>query len=83
MKVRDQKGEFNLKMLKSLERMKRNWKKRVTQEDQEVSEPLRGEEDRGVVADIIISPRSILAGKHTVVQARPLPENTENMERMN
>jgi hypothetical protein len=48
-------------------------------EDQEVSEPLRGEEDRGVVADIIVSPQSILVGKHTVVQARPLPENTENL----
>ena len=55
----------------------------MPQADQEVSEPLRGEEDRGVVADITVSPRSILARRHTVVQARPLPENTENMEGMN
>ena len=55
----------------------------MTQVDQEVSKPLRGEEDRGVVADIIIAPKSIPVGRHAVVQARPLPENTENMERMN
>jgi hypothetical protein len=55
----------------------------VTQADQEVSEPLRVEEDRGVVADITISPQSILARRHTVVQARPLPENTKNLEGMN
>jgi hypothetical protein len=55
----------------------------VTQADQEVSEPLREKEDRGVVVDITVSPRSILARRHTVVQARPLPENTENMEGMN
>jgi hypothetical protein len=55
----------------------------VTQADQEVSEPLRGDGDRGVVADITVSPQSILVGKHIVVQARPLLENTENLERMN
>ena len=55
----------------------------MTEADQEVSEPLRGEEDRGVVVDITISSRSIMARRHIVVQARPLPENTENLERMN
>jgi hypothetical protein len=83
MKVRDRQGEFNLKMLKSLERIEKKLEKESDTRDQEVSKPLRGEEDRGVVADIIVSPRSILARKHTVVQARPLPENTENLERMN
>ena len=54
----------------------------MTQADQEVSEPLRGKEDRGVVADIIIAPQSIPIRKHTVVQAHPLPENTEDLEWM-
>ena len=52
-------------------------------EDQEVLGPLRGEEDREVVADIIVAPQSIPVGRHTVVQACPLLENTEDMEWMN
>jgi hypothetical protein len=52
-------------------------------EDKEVSEPLRGEEDQGVVADIIVAPQSIPIGRHAVVQARPLPESTEDLEWMN
>jgi hypothetical protein len=52
----------------------------VTQVDQEVSKPLRGEGDQGVVTNITVSPRSILARRHTIVQARPLPENIGNME---
>jgi hypothetical protein len=55
----------------------------VTQADQEVLEPLRGEEDRGVVVDITVSPRSILVRRHIVVQALPLLENTENLEGLN
>jgi hypothetical protein len=55
----------------------------VTQERQRVVGPLREEEDRGVVADIIIAPQRIPVGKHTTVQARPLPENTEDLEWMN
>jgi hypothetical protein len=43
MKVRDRQGEFNLKMLKSLERIEKKVEKEMTQADQEVSEPLRGE----------------------------------------
>ena len=43
-----------------------------------------GEEvGRGVVAEILVTPKDILAVRHTVVQAHPLPENTENMERRN
>ena len=55
----------------------------MTQADQKVSEPLRGEEDQGVVTDITVYPRIILARKHTVVQARPLPKSIENLEGMN
>jgi hypothetical protein len=40
-----------------------------------------GEEvGRGVVADILVTPKDILTVRHTVVQARPLPENIENLE---
>ena len=52
-------------------------------EDKKVSEPLRGEEDRGVVEDIIVTPQSIPVGRHAIVQAHLLPENTENLEWMN
>jgi hypothetical protein len=52
-------------------------------EDEEVLGPLRGEEDRGVVEDIIVAPQSIPVRKHTIVQARPLPKNTEDLEWMN
>jgi hypothetical protein len=52
-------------------------------EYQEVSGPLRGEEDRGVVADIIVTPQSILVRKHTVVQAHLLPERTGDLGWMN
>ena len=55
----------------------------MTQARQRVAGPLRGEEDRGVVADIIVAPQSILVRKHTVVQAHPLPENVEDLEWMN
>ena len=38
-----------------------------------------GEEvGQGVVADILVAPKNILTGRHIVVQARPLPENTES-----
>ena len=43
-----------------------------------------GEEvGQGVVADILVAPKDILTVRHTVVQARPLPENIENLERRN
>jgi hypothetical protein len=43
-----------------------------------------GEEvGRGVVADILVSPKDILTVRHTVVQAHPLLENIENLEGRN
>ena len=40
-----------------------------------------GEEvGRGVVANILVAPKNILTGRHTVVQAHPLPENIRNLE---
>ena len=38
---------------------------------------------RGVVADILVAPKDILTGRHTVVQAHPLPENIKNLEKRN
>ena len=55
----------------------------MTEAKQGVARPLREKEDRGVVADIIVAPQSILVRKHTVVQAHPLPKNTKDMEWMN
>ena len=43
-----------------------------------------GEEvGRGVVADILVAPKDILTVRHTLVQACPLPENIENLEKRN
>jgi hypothetical protein len=56
---------------------------RVTQAKQGVAGPLREKEDRGVLADIVVAPQSIPVRKHIVVQAHPLPENTEDLEWMN
>jgi hypothetical protein len=43
-----------------------------------------GEEvGQGVVDDILVAPKDILTVRHTVVQARPLPENIKNLERRN
>jgi hypothetical protein len=53
----------------------------VAQARQRVTGHLREGEYRGVVADIIVSPQSILAGKNIVVQARPLLENNEHTGR--
>ena len=55
----------------------------MTQGRQRVTGPLRGKEDLGVVADIIVAPQIILVGKHTVVQARSLLENIEDLEWLN
>jgi hypothetical protein len=54
-----------------------------TQVRQRVAEIMGEEVDRGVVADITVAPKNILTVRHTVVQARPLPENIENLERRN
>ena len=56
---------------------------RVTQARQRVTGPLRGKEDQGVSADIVVTPQIIPIRKNTIVQAHPLPENTENLEWMN
>ena len=55
----------------------------MDQERQRVTIPLREEKDKGVIADIIIAPHSIPAGKNIVVQAHPLLENTKHLEGMN
>jgi len=41
------------------------------------------EAGRGVVADIKVSLKDVLAVRHTVVQAHHLPENIRNMEGRN
>jgi hypothetical protein len=83
MKIRDRQGEFNLKMLKSLERIEKKLEKGSDTSRSRSVRTHEEEGDRGVVTDITVSPRSILTGRHTVVQARPLPENIENLERRN
>jgi hypothetical protein len=44
---------------------------------------MKEEEGQGAVADILVTPKDILTGRHTVVQAHPLPENIKNLERRN
>ena len=83
MKVRDQQGALKLKFLKSLERIEKKLEMEETQVRRRVREPMGEEVGRGVVADILVSPKDVLIVRHTVVQARPLPENIENMERRN
>jgi hypothetical protein len=83
MKVRDRQGELNLKFLKSLERIEKKLEKGRDSSTTRVAEPMGEEVGRGVVADILVSPKDILTGRHTVVQAHPLPENIENLERRN
>ena len=54
-----------------------------TQVRQRVAKIMGEEADRGVVADITVAPKNIQTGRHTVVRARPLPENIENLEKRN
>jgi hypothetical protein len=83
MRIRDRLGEFNLKMLKNLERIERKLEKESDTSKTRSHKTLREKEDRGVVADIVVTPLNILIRKHTVVQAHPLLENTEDLEWMN
>jgi hypothetical protein len=83
MKVMDRQGEFNLRMLKNLERIERKLKKESDSSKTESARPLRGKEGQGVSADIVISPQSIPVGKHIVVQAHILPESTKDLGWMN
>jgi hypothetical protein len=95
MNVRDRQGVLNLKFLKRLERIERKLKKGrdpIKMESQKTlgeegnQEALglpRGKGGRGVVADILVTPKDIPVGEHTVVQARLLPESIKNMEGMN
>ena len=55
----------------------------MTQARQKVTGPLRGKEDQGVSADIVIASQSIPVGKHTIVQAHLLPESTGDLGWMN
>ena len=58
-------------------------RKEETQVRWRVVEPMVEEVDRGVVADITVTPKNIWTGRHTVVRARPQPENIENLEERN
>ena len=83
MKARDKQGEFNLRMLKSLERIEKKLEKESDSNKTESRRTHERKEDQGVSANIVIAPQSIPVRKHTVVQAHPLPENTEDLEWMN
>jgi hypothetical protein len=83
MKVRDRQGEFNLRMLKNLERIETKLKKESDSSKTESRRTLRGKEDQGVSADIVVTPQSIPVGKHTVVQSHLLPESTGDLGWMN
>jgi hypothetical protein len=83
MRVRDQQGEFNLKMLKSLERIERKLEKESdTRKTGSRRTPERKRRSRSGRRHRRRSPKHSVR-KHTVVQAHPLPENTEDLEWMN
>jgi hypothetical protein len=83
MKVKDRQGKLNLKFLQSLERIEKKLEKGRDSSTTESRRTMGEEVDRGVVADITVAPKNIRTGRHTVVQARPLPENIENLEGRN
>jgi hypothetical protein len=83
MKVKDRQGQFNLKMLKNMEIIERKLEKVSDTSKTGSRRTPERKEDRGVVADIIVAPQRIPIRKHTVVQAHPLLENTEDLEWMN
>jgi hypothetical protein len=83
MKVKDRQGKLNLKFLQSLERIEKKLEKERDSGTTESRRDMGEEVDRGVVADITVAPKNIRIGRHTVVQARPLPENIKNLEGRN
>jgi len=58
-------------------------RKEETQVRRRVAELMGKEAGRGVVADITVAPKDVLAVRHTVVQAHHLPENIRNLEGRN
>jgi hypothetical protein len=83
MRVRDQQGEFNLRMLKSLERIEKKLEKESdTRKTGSHRTPERKRRSRSGSRHRRRSPKHSIR-KHTVVQAHPLPENTEDLEWMN
>jgi hypothetical protein len=85
MKFRDRQGELNLKFLKSLERIEKKLEKGRDSSTTK-SRRTHGRRSRsrsGSSSDISVAPKDILTGRHTVVQACPLPENIEHLERRN
>ena len=76
MKVRDKQGEFNLRMLKSLERIEKKLEKESDPSKTESRRtPERKRRSRSVSRHRL-TPKSIPVGKHTVVQSHLLPEST-------
>jgi hypothetical protein len=83
MKAKEQQGEFNLKLMKSLERIEKKLDKESDSRKTGSHRSLRRKEDQEVLAGIVITPRNTPIRRHTVVQAHLLPESTGDLEWMN
>jgi acetyl-CoA carboxylase carboxyltransferase component len=83
MKAREQQGEFNIKLIQSLERIENKLDKGSdsSKSGSHGSPDERG--NQGVLADTIITPKGTLRGGNTVVQAHLLSESIGDLEWMN
>jgi hypothetical protein len=83
MKVSDRQGKLNLRFMQSLERIEKKLEKGRDSSTTESRRTHGKEAGRGVVADITVAPKNVLAVRHTAVQAHHLPENIRNLEGRN
>jgi hypothetical protein len=72
MKAKEQNEDFNMKLMKILDRIENNLDKESAPANQEATGPLREKEDQGVIIDITVTPKGIPIGENTLYQVRPL-----------
>jgi hypothetical protein len=82
LKAKDRKGEFNLKLMESLEIIENKLDKESDSRKKGVMDPLRRKEDREALAGIIVTPRNIPIRRHVVVQSHILQKNMGDLEWM-
>jgi hypothetical protein len=82
MKAKEQQGEFNLNLMKSLDRIENKLDKERDSR-KTGSHIIMREEDQGLLVDTIITPKVSPRGGHTIVQSHILPESTRYLEWMN
>jgi hypothetical protein len=68
-----------MKLMKSLKEYKRNWIRRVAQENQEITGLLMRKEEQEVLANITITPRGIPIRENTTDQVFPLSRSIRGL----